>query len=376
MEKQNTISAHLIQFCRFLRLNEFSIGPLEELLALEALKVISFNDRIYFKNALRSTLVKNKSQLDRFDNLYMQYWNEIDKAENSKLKDKAEEKETPEKPNKKPSLRIIKNWLYGNKEEEKIDIASYSAEDAFTDQDFSSFSKDDLTDALRHTSHLVKNLSNRKGRRNITSKRKDNLDFRKLIRKNISRSNELIQLSYKKRKIEKLKLVLICDVSRSMEMYSKFLIQFMYGLNQASTKIETFVFSTRIERITKSLSSQDFSIVLKELKDSFDQWSGGTKIGSSLLSFVDHYADMVLDQKTKVIILSDGWDTGEPEMVAEAMAIIQKKCAKIIWLNPLAANPNFSPDVLCLKAAWPYINVFQAANSVESLGKLVQNLRH
>jgi len=168
--------------------------------------------------------------------------------------------------------------------------------------------------------------------------------------------------------------VLICDVSRSMELYSKFLIQFMYGLNQAKTKLETFVFSTRLERVTKSLAHYDFSTVLDQLKNSFDQWSGGTRIGSSLLEFSEKYAGQLLDQKTKLIILSDGWDTGEPDLVRAAMQEMSKKCSKIIWLNPLAGNPNFKAETACLKAALPFVDIFQSANSVEDLGSLVKKL--
>ena len=373
MKKQNTISAHVIQFCRFLRFNKFNLGPLEEMQALEALQVIPYTSAAYFKNALKSTLVKNKSQLDRFDDLYLQYWSEVKDAENAKQKQVEEEKQKPEQAKKAPPIHVLRKWLNGNREEEEIEMASYSAEQVFTEQDFSTFSQEDLSQALRYTNLLVKKLSNKKGRRNIPTKRYVDVDLRKIIRKNIN-SEEIINLSFKKKKIEKLRLVLICDVSRSMELYSRFLIQFMYGLNQASTNMETFVFSTRLERITKSLKNHDFSTVLEDVKNSFDQWSGGTKIGSSLLDFSTNYGAQLLDQKTKVIILSDGWDTDEPDLVAEAMSRIKRKCSKIIWLNPLASNPNFTPEVACLQAAMPYIDIFQAANTIESLEKLVRTL--
>jgi uncharacterized protein with von Willebrand factor type A (vWA) domain len=148
----------------------------------------------------------------------------------------------------------------------------------------------------------------------------------------------------------------------------------MYGLNQATTKIETFVFSTKLERISKRLQHYDFVTVLDELKESFEQWSGGTKIGTSLLNFSDNYASKLLDSKTKVIILSDGWDTGDAELVTEAMKAIKRKCSKIIWLNPLAGNPAFKPETACLKAALPFVDEFQAANNIHDLKELIKKL--
>lgn len=355
-------------------MHNFNLGPEEESFALEALSVISYKQASFFKEALRCSLVKSKQQLDRFDDLYLQYWSEISKSENSKQKDVLEKKPQQKEEQKAPSISVIKKWLHGNHQEEEIKISSYDQNEVFTEQDFSSFSNDELTDALKFTNLLVKKLSNKKGRRYINSKQQKLIDLRKIIRKNISKSDEIIHLNFKKKKIEKLKLVLICDVSRSMELYSKFLIQFMYGLNQSSTKIETFVFSTKIERISKSLRSSDFSTVLDGLKSSFNHWSGGTRIGSALLEFKEKFGDQLLGHKTKVIILSDGWDTDEPELVEEALSYIKRRSSKLIWINPLAGNPNFRPETACLKAAMPYLDIFQAANNMESLQRLVAHI--
>ncbi|WP_235297774.1 vWA domain-containing protein [Portibacter marinus] len=363
--KQNTITAHIIQFCRFLRENGFVLGPMEEILALEALKTIPYHHPSIFKSALKATLVKNKFQLDQFDPLYLQYWAEVRQAENAKHKKVQKEKDRPKPTANKPSLHVIKKWLYSNHETEKIETASYDVGDGISEQDFTRFSHDNLEEILLQTKVLVKKLTNRTGHRFISSKNHVLLDIRRLMRKNIGRSDELIELSYKKKKIEKLRLVLICDVSRSMEFYTKFLLQFMYGLNQATTKIETFVFSTRIQRITKSLQDRDFSKVLQDLKDGFDGWSAGTKIGESLWDFVKNYSGQLLDQKTKVIILSDGWDTGDADLVAQAMQSIRKRSAKIIWLNPLAGHPTFKPETACLQAAIPYVDVMSAISTIK-----------
>ncbi len=373
MARFNTISEHVIQFCRFLRNHDFNIGPLEQSHALEALAVLPFEKETNFKNALSLTLVNTKRELDLFEDLYYQYWNEVKKSDNSKLKDVPEEKLKKPTP-KAPSIHVIKNWLHGNRESEEIEMAQHSTNEAFSEQDFSRYRNDDLKETLLYTNQLVRKLSNKKGRRFISSNQRKELNMRKVIRSNITKTDEIIHLSYKKKKIEKLRLVVIADVSRSMELYSKFLIQFMYGLNQASTQVETFVFSTSLKRITPFLKEKEFGKVLEDLKGSFDQWSGGTRIGTSLLDFVDHYGNMYLNHKTKVIILSDGWDTDKPEKVEYAMRSIKNKSSKVIWLNPLADNPNFKPEVACLKAAMPYIDIFQAANNIGALKNLITSL--
>jgi len=374
LEKQNTISGHIIQFCRFLRAHKFNLGPAEESLSLEALSTLSLSKASYFKNCLRSTLVKNKVQLDLFDDLYLRYWAEIRRAENAKQKEVPEKKDLAKPPAKAPSLQVIKNWLYSNHHKDKLEIASHDTFESSSLQDFSALTKTNVSEALRYTRQIAKKLSNRKSTRYVASKKKEQVDLHRIIRSNLFKSDELVYLRYRKRKIGKLKIVLICDVSRSMEVYSKFLIQFIYGLNQASTRIETFVFSTRLERITSQLKEADFKKVLAQLPDSFYAWSGGTKIGASLQEFAENHASYLLDRKTKVMILSDGWDTGDEQVVDAAMSTIKRKCKKVIWLNPLAGNANFKAETACLKAALPYVDIFHAANSVDDLRELLKLL--
>jgi len=159
LKRQNTISAHVIQFCRFLRRHDFYLGPLEEMQALQALKVIPYNKASYFKGALRSTLTKNKNQLDRFDDLYLQYWSEIRRAENSKLKDVEEDSEVSKPKPQKSGVEVIRKWLNSHKEQDEVEVSSYDTGEVFTEQDFSNFRKDDLSDALRYSEDLVRKLS-------------------------------------------------------------------------------------------------------------------------------------------------------------------------------------------------------------------------
>jgi uncharacterized protein with von Willebrand factor type A (vWA) domain len=181
---------------------------------------------------------------------------------------------------------------------------------------------------------------------------------------------ELIDIVHHKPKRNRIKLVLLCDVSRSMELYSDFLLQFMYAFQQVYRRMETFVFSTSLKRITSLLKQKNFREALHLLGSEKSSWSSGTRIGESLEAFVRNHAKNMIDSKTIVIILSDGWDTGDTDPLKKSMQCLHNKSKKVIWLNPLAGYPGFQPDVAGMKAAMPYINVFAPVHNAESFRRL------
>ena len=160
-----------------------------------------------------------------------------------------------------------------------------------------------------------------------------------------------------------------------MELYSRFFVHLIYAFQNAYDKIETFVFSTALHRVSAILDHYDFEKAFDTISDRVPHWSGGTTIGSCLNHFVQEYGYGMLDKKTIVLILSDGWDTGDPELMTEAMKNIYKKSKKVIWLNPLAGSTNFSPEVMGMKMALPYIDVLASAHNLESLRAAMQLIR-
>ncbi len=160
-----------------------------------------------------------------------------------------------------------------------------------------------------------------------------------------------------------------------MELYSAFLIQFMYAFQHVFNRVETFAFSTSLKRITPLLKENNFRDAMELLGHQSSGWSGGTRIGECLEEFTNEYADKLLNRKTIVIILSDGWDTGDIEMLEKNMENIHTRSAKLIWLNPLAGYEAFQPQVAGMQAALPFIDVFAPAHNMESLRKLSKALR-
>ncbi|MFT6320004.1 MAG: hypothetical protein ACJAT4_000926 [Granulosicoccus sp.] len=377
IQRQTNLPAHVIQFCRFLRDNGFVIGIGEECDLLEVYSQFipaSFSEQ---KDLYKSILVKNRKQFVLFDELFQQYWTELSKAEDSKTKDKEEKKIQPQKSaNQKNTLQVLKKWLHGGHVEEEKEISTYSAFEAISNKDFSTFLTGEQKELLEIIKIISQRLANKYSRRYIRSKSKKQIDLKKTIRQSLRKDAEINQFFFKEQQKRKVNLVLICDVSKSMELYSQFLIEFMYSFQQAVHQLRTFVFSTRLVSLSNVLQDGDYEKVLNNLADQVPYWSGGTRIGESLQQFNERYASRMLNKDSIVIILSDGWDTGDFAVLENAMKSIHKKSDRVIWLNPLAGNPDYKPSTKGMEICLPYIDVFTSAHNLESLKSVVKHLKH
>jgi len=376
IQRQTNLPAHVIQFSRFLRDHGFDIGPNEEIDLLQAFKVHvprSFGDQ---HDLYKAIFVKNRKQFILFDELYNQYWSELSRAEDSKTKEVEEQSKKPKRGTQEaPSLQALKNWLYAGRIEEEKEVATYSAFEALSKKDFSSFSEIEQKELLEIIRIIAKRLANKQSRRYIKSKNQKQIDLKNTIRNALRKNGEINQFIFKEQQKRKVNLVLICDVSKSMELYSQFLIEFMYGFQQAVYSLKTFVFSTRLISLSRILKDGHYEKVLANLSDQVPHWSGGTRIGASLDEFCTRYGAHSLNKDAIVIILSDGWDTGEIDLLEASMKHIHKKADRVIWLNPLAGNPNFQPTTKGMKTCMPYIDVFTSAHNLDSLREIVRHLK-
>ena len=183
---------------------------------------------------------------------------------------------------------------------------------------------------------------------------------------------EIIDLRRRERRRRKVRLVLLCDVSGSMDLYSRFLLQFLYALQNVFGRVETFTFATRLSRVTDLLKGPSYRLALGRLTDVRD-FSGGTRIGESLREFNGSWSHLV-DRHSIVILLSDGWDTGEPELLANEMLALKRRAGRVIWLNPLLGNPSYEPLTRGMAAALPLVDHFAAAHNLASLRELAGHL--
>lgn len=373
--RKNALTGNVVAFCRFLREKGFVIGPAEEADALLALEALApFEQPDYFQLCLRTALARSLKDTLQFDKLFTQYWRELDKAINSKRKDQQKEK-AKNKANKAPSLNVLKNWLYNKDTNETEELASYSANEVLTKKDFSTIPKEELWEVMQLIKLIAKNMVSKLNRRHEKTNSSHKLDLRRTLRQNMRQGGEIMNLFFQKPKKNKQQIILICDVSKSMDLYSKFLIQFIYAFQNAYRRIETFVFSTSLHRVTQQLKEQDFHQALHQMADEVPDWSGGTNIGAALQDFCTEYSSKLLNGKTFVLILSDGWDTGDTANLEASMQHIQAKAKKVIWLNPLAGNPDFEATAKGMEAAMPYIDIFASAHNIDSLRAIAKSFR-
>ena len=370
--RKNALSGNIVAFCRFLRQKGFVIGPAEEADALRAMEVLApYEQPEYFRLCLRTTLVRSLKDASLFDELFRQYWRELDKAVNSKRKDQQQQQQK-QKSGTAPSLNALKSWLYNKETEETEALATYSAQEVLTQKDFSLIPEEELWEVLQLIRQIAKSMVSKLNRRYEKAKSHSQLDLRRTLRQNMRSGGEIMELFYRKPKKNKQQIVLLCDVSKSMDLYSKFLIQFIFAFQNAYRRIETFVFSTSLHRVTKQLKEQEFQQALQQLSEEVPDWSGGTRIGAALHTFCEEHAQRLLNGKTFVLILSDGWDTGEPHLLEGSMQVIQSRAKKVIWLNPLAGNPDYQPSAKGMEVAMPYIDLFVSAHNIESLRALAR----
>ncbi len=376
IQRQTTISGNLVQLCQFLRVKGYALGTKEEADAMKALGYLPIGDKNSFKIALKSIFVKSKWQSEQFDGLYDEFWEQLQKAVDSKTKELPKNKEEqPAVRAQQPSFDTLKSWLFNDRTEEQGEIAAYSSLEILTRKDFADMNADEMRLIMALLRKIARQLAHQKSRLKEKARKNKQLDLKRTFSTNMRLGGEILRLQFSQPKEKKLKIVLLCDVSKSMDLYSRFFVNLIYAFQNSYDRVETFVFSTAIHRVTELLQNYEFDKAFELIADRVPQWSGGTTIGRSIQSFVDTYSYKLLTKKTVIFILSDGWDTGDTSLLKQSMREIHKRSKKVIWLNPLAGNPNFSPDVIGLQTALPYIDVMESAHNLESLKRAMKHIR-
>lgn len=367
ISRLTSLSANLVGFCRFLRSKGFLTGVEEASAALKALQWVKLETPQAFRLTLQTVLCKSKTEQQSFNELYDAYWKELAKGVDSKIKSKAAKE--PKTIRDDAPFKALTSWINGNRNKEVEEVAAYSFHEKLSAKDFSTVPAEEIGELMlliRRFSRRIALLLNRRYRQNA---RAGMPDIRRTLRKNIHAGGELVDLVFKQPKHNRVRVVLLCDVSKSMDLYAAFLLQFMYAFQQVYSRVQTFAFSTSLQNITAIMKHKVYQQTLRELSQLSDTWSGGTRIGESLQTFISAYPGQ-LSKQTIVIIVSDGWDTGPAGPMQAAMQTIQRKCRKVIWLNPLAGYSGYQPMAAGMQAALPYIDVFASVHNAESLQKL------
>ena len=248
---------------------------------------------------------------------------------------------------------------------------AYSSSELLRHREFDRMTGAELRDAERLVDLLEPRLEMRRTRRYELHHHGRLLAPRTMLRRNIANGGQFTEWVWRRPTKRPRQIVVLCDISGSMERHSRLLLRFVQALSAASSvKTESFVFGTRLTRVTRMLRDRDRDRALAKIADSVNDWAGGTRIGESFRDFNLHWARRTLRTSGVVIIVSDGWDRGDPALVATETARLRRNCHRLVWLNPLAGTPGYEPLAGGMRAAMPYIDDFVAAGTVASLERL------
>jgi len=347
--------------------------------AVKGVSLIDLQKKGDFYHLLRANFVSSKDEMDAFDRLFEQFWS-FDDSTNPFLEkiadeeaDALEEGEEPpsfEPQKEQPSTKDWADETGENGLKETKEVPAYSPDEVLQQRDFSHFRAEELEKVKDWVSILSKKVSTYLSRRWKKGGKGDHLDFRRSIRRSIKYGGEIMELKMKERKPKPLRLILVCDVSGSMDIYSQFFLRFMHGLQNHYPHCDTFAFSTRLSHITSIFKGRTFDQTVGLLSGKVLDWAGGTNIGAALHQLHQRYSDLLHPNRTLFLIFSDGWDRGETLLLDSEMKSLKRQVKKLIWLNPLLGNQNYQPLCKGMSTALPYVDHFLPYYNFSSLRKL------
>jgi uncharacterized protein with von Willebrand factor type A (vWA) domain len=248
---------------------------------------------------------------------------------------------------------------------------AYSHSEVLRHRDFDRMTPAELRDAERLVDLLEPRLELRRTRRYELHPHGRRIAARAMFRRSASTGGEIVTWVWRRQRRRPRPIVVLCDISGSMERHSRILLRFIQALAQSSmVKTESFVFGTRLTRVTRLLRDRDRDRALARVADSVNDWAGGTRIGESFRDFNLRWARRTLRSSGIVIVVSDGWDRGDPALVESETARLRRSCHRLVWLNPLAGTAGYQPLAAGMRAAFPYIDDFLPAGSIASLERL------
>jgi uncharacterized protein with von Willebrand factor type A (vWA) domain len=397
IERGERLLYRLTEFGRILWEVGIDVGPRKMLDLAETLDYVDITNKEDFYNTLKCSLLAKHEQEPVFDQMYLYYWYMRDRQDKkagdapgaakrderqmrlppSELKRLAEHLNAPSEQHKafRTEMRESerrRRYEEHPQEDDDDDAAdpqgtAYSAIEILRKKDFESFTWDEVQEAKKLMAEMRWDLGVRPTRRKRPARRGSYPDMRRIVRRNLKYGAELLELTWREIKHKPRPLVIICDISGSMSMYSRFLLHFIHTISNGLLNVEAFVFGTRLTRITRQLKRRDVDDAVRDVSKTVQDWSGGTRIGDALHFFNRKWARRVLGRGAIVLIISDGWDRGDASMLEVEMDRLQHSCHRLIWLNPLLGSPDYRPLTIGMKTALPHIDDFLPAHNLDSL---------
>jgi uncharacterized protein len=394
------LGRNIIVFGRALRANGFRAQPDRMVLLAQALEAVGLRSRIDAKAASRAVLARSADESKGFDAAFDVFWTSLNDGD-------IREERSPHDPDDAgmprsddaddpPDAARVAGARPQDPRSERDDAtphddkdaahlldgdrsATYSFAEGLYQKDFSKLSERELERARELTKRQAWDLGRRLTRRMQRGRGGGSFDPSRTLRTSLRRGGEILSLDTKRRKTKQRDLVLLCDISGSMDRYSRLLLQFVHTVRHAVGNVEAFVFGTRLTRITRQLRHREIRAALDDVASNVVDWAGGTRIGESLHAFNLLWARRVLGRGAIVVIISDGWDRGDIDLLSREMQRLQRSAYRLIWLNPLLGSAGYRPQTVGMKAALPFIDNFLPAHNLKSLvqlASLLQSIEH
>ena len=361
----DAVVRHVVTFGRVLREVGLEVGPGRVADALRGLDAVDLTrqEDVYF--ALRQTLVSRHDELDLFDRAFNAWflrapvlppvrharrarWHRRRSASRSRTRPAASRTTRPGDP---------------------LELGA-SGHELLREKDFAEMTPDEYRRVKRLIAAIAEHRPLRASRRRRADPRGDRLDMRRLIRQSLRTGGDPVDRPYRARKEVPRKLVVLCDVSGSMDAYARALVLFLHAAVGSGPGVEAFAFGTRLSRLTPELGTRDPESALEKCTEAVTDWGSGTRIGASLKEFNDLYGKRALSRGAVVVIVSDGWERQDPELVGREMARLARAAYAVVWVNPLKGNPEYQPLAGGMRAALPYVDRFLSGHNLRSLEEL------
>jgi uncharacterized protein len=361
----SAIVRHVVTFGRVLREVGIEVGPGRVVDAVRGLGAVDVTrqEDVYF--ALRQTLVSRHDELELFDRAFVAWFLRGPVAPLVR-----------QKQERQHVARVAKGTLDPEHGEDDSSPAGSplelgaSAHELLREKDFAEMTSEEFERARRLMAAIARTRPRRTSRRRMPDSRGDLLDMRRMLRRSLRSGGDPVEQPWKARKEVPRKLVVLCDVSGSMDAYARALLLFLHAIVGSGHGVEAFGFGTRLTRLTGDLGTRDPEAALVRATRVAVDWGSGTRIGASLKEFNDLYGRRALSRGAVVVIVSDGWEREDPDLVGREMARLARAAFAVVWVNPLKGDPNYQPLAGGMRAALPFVDRFLPGHNIASLEAL------
>ncbi|HEV2084639.1 MAG TPA: VWA domain-containing protein [Gemmatimonadales bacterium] len=365
------MAANVMEFGRLLRRAGLDVDPGQTAAFLKTLTLIGMDDRRDVRVAGRTIFVRRQEDRPVYDAAFDLFWRRP--GGSSHLAGQLPRiRQGTDRGS--PGGAAPPDSMVDHEPVATVRAQAASSRELLRTADFAALTSEESRDAEAMLAALRPRLSVRRARRSRVEHSGHRPAARFMLRGALGTGGEALRWRWLRRTLRPRPIVLVCDISGSMERYSRFMLRFAHALRRTGAPVEVFVFGTRLTRITRQLAARSADAALRRVADRVVDWNGGTRIGESLRELNQRWVRRTVRSGALVLLVSDGWERGDPALLAREMARLQRSCHRLIWLDPLAGRAGFEPATVGLEAALPFVDDFVPCGSVASLEQLAERL--